>query len=167
VHRMRTWAYYEGPIQKAIQDIKYHRNFGLAATFGKILAGFLDKLRWPVDIVIPVPLNTIRLKERGYNQARLLAKPIAYKHHIPLRSEALQRTRNTATQVGLSRKQRIENVNNAFVVDSAKTAGYNVLVVDDVVTTGATMNACAEALKKGKASKVFGIAVARSFQARF
>lgn len=162
--RLRAWAYYEGPIQEGIRDIKYHRNFGLAETFGKFLANLLDSLNWPIQVVVPVPLSPARLRERGYNQAQLLAKPIAYSHGIPLRPAGLQRTRNTTSQVGLSRKQRIRNVSHAFTVDPETVAGYNVLVVDDVVTTGATMNACAAALKIGKASKIFGLAVARSFQ---
>lgn len=162
--RLRAWAYYEGPIQEGIRDIKYHRNFGLAETFGMILADLLASLAWPIQVVIPVPLSANRLRERGYNQAELLAKPIAYTHNITLKPAGLQRTRNTSSQVGLSRDQRIRNVSNAFTVDPETVAGYNVLVVDDVVTTGATMNACAAALKRGNASKIFGMAVARSFQ---
>lgn len=164
LHRLRAWAYYEGLIQEAIQEIKYRRNFGLAAILGKIMADFLETVGWPIEVVVPVPLSSIRLRERGYNQAQLLAKPIAYTHDIPLRPEALQRTRNTTSQVGLSRNQRIQNVGNAFAVNPEKVAGYNVLVVDDVVTTGATMNACAAALKNGKASHIFGLTAARSFQ---
>lgn len=163
-YRLRSWAYYEGPIQNAIQALKYEKNIGLASRLAKYLTQFLRSLTWNVEIIIPVPLGIGRLRERGYNQALLLAKPIAWSTHIPLRPQGLKRIRDTSSQVGLTRKQRLENVQNAFAADQGIVGGRNVLVIDDVVTTGATMNACAWALKQDSAAKVFALSLARSFQ---
>jgi ComF family protein len=119
-------------------------------------------MNWKCDMVIPVPLGMERLKERGYNQALLLAKPIAWALHLPLQAQALNRVKETRSQVGLSRRQRIGNARRAFAAEPTIVAEKRVLLVDDVVTTGATINACAKAFKDANVASVYGLTLARS-----
>jgi len=109
-----------------------------------------------------VPLSKQRLKERGYNQAAMLAKPLALGLGVPFQPKALQRRRNTRSQVGLSRKERRRNVAGAFWASPDWISGKAVVVVDDVATSGSTLDACAEALWRAGASNVFGLTLARA-----
>jgi ComF family protein len=122
----------------------------------------LQKLNWSLDIITSVPLGLVRLKERGYNQATLLARPIALCLQVPFSSRALIRTRETRSQVGLTVTERQDNMADAFRANSKLVKGKNILVVDDVATSGATLNACAKALLDVGASKVYGFSLARA-----
>jgi competence protein ComFC len=123
-----------------------------------LASGFNQSL----DLITSVPLGLVRFKERGYNQANLLARPIALFFKIPFSSHALSRTRETRTQVGLSVAERMENMSGAFQVKEQMVKGKAILVVDDVATSGATLNACAEALLDVGASRVYGFSLARA-----
>jgi ComF family protein len=122
----------------------------------------IETLDWPVDLITSVPLGLVRFRERGYNQATLLARPIALFLNIPFSSKALLRTRETRTQVGLSVNERMENMTGAFLAKNELVQGKNILVVDDVATSGATLNSCAKALLDGGALKVYGFSLARA-----
>jgi len=122
----------------------------------------LQKLNWSLDIITSVPLGLARFKERGYNQATLLARPISLYLQIPFSSHILTRTRETRTQVGLTVNERQENMFGAFQAKRVLAQGKNILVVDDVATSGATLNACAKALLDEGASKVYGFSLARA-----
>jgi len=122
----------------------------------------LGRLNWEIDVVIPVPLGVARQAERGYNQAALLARPIAWNFNWEYNPRALSRTRETRTQVGLNFEQRRENVAEAFQASHVSISGKHVLVVDDVTTSGATMDACASALEKAGAQQVYGFTLARA-----
>jgi ComF family protein len=137
---------------------------GLGGIFAKHLAKLVESLSWDMDYIVPVPLGSKRLQERGYNQVMLLARPLAWELDIPLKRQALRRTRETRSQVGLSKEQRITNVKNAFTAKKQVVNGKRVLLVDDVVTTGATINACAKALKEAGAEKIFATTLARAVQ---
>lgn len=120
---------------------------------------------WPailgrLDGIVPVPLHKDRLKERGYNQAGLLAAALAANSATPLLDSAIERFKATSTQVGLSPTERAENVMGKFKADSGLVAGKALLLVDDVFTTGATMRECASVLREGGADSVYGIALA-------
>jgi ComF family protein len=124
------------------------------------MAERMARLSWPRDVLdaraalVPVPLTGKRLKERGYNQSERLATALAARWQVPVLPDALARTRHTETQTRLTPGERMRNVNGAFSVpDSARNLlrGVHVVVVDDVVTTAATLNACAEALCHGGA----------------
>ncbi|MFO8037153.1 MAG: phosphoribosyltransferase family protein [Anaerolineales bacterium] len=143
-------------------ELKYHHNIGLGERLAKELVKLIESLRWKCDMVIPLPLGSERLKERGYNQAMLLAGPIAWDLHLPLQRQAVKRVKETQSQVGLSRRQRIGNVRQAFDAEPLYVTGKQILLVDDVVTTGATINAYAKALKDAKAESVYGLTLARS-----
>ncbi len=159
---LRSWAIYCGPIRKAIHHLKYRRDIALGEVLAEGLISILDPLKWPVDMVIPVPLGKVRQNERGYNQAAMLALPLAIAKGLPYRQFALKRVQETASQVYLTREQRAKNVRNAFLADSMIVRGHNILVIDDVTTTGATMHACALALLEADAACVYGLTLARA-----
>ena len=137
---------YGGPIAAAITRFKYLPVPELARPLGALLASEAQKRDFDdIEAVVPVPLHPTRLFERGFNQATLLARPVARALGVPLLARALVRTRPTPRQAELDRSTRLRNVENAFVARTNIRA--RVLLVDDVRTTGATQNACAVALR--------------------
>ncbi len=122
----------------------------------------ISDLKWEVDLVVPVPLSSQRFKQRGYNQAALLAKPIAMALRIPYSDSSLARIKETKSQVGLSLHDRRQNVHGVFAVHHARMANKRVLIVDDVTTTGATIEACALTLIEAGAGDVKGIHISQS-----
>lgn len=156
----RSLAAYEGPYRQAIIQLKYKGNGGLGEMLANSMFEFIKGLKWDIDLLVPVPLGKQRLKERGYNQVSLVAKPLAWGLGLEYKPEALSRKRETKSQIGLSREERKRNVKGAFIANKNVAIGKNVLVMDDVFTTGATMNECAKALLSAQASRVFGITLA-------
>ena len=126
------------------------------------MAEFVRSLRWPIDMLIPVPLGKKRLKERGYNQVALVARPLAYQLGLRYEPGALVKARDTRSQVGLTISQRSENVQDAYQADSQVVKGKNVLILDDVATTGSTISACTTALLSAGAQEVYGLTIARA-----
>ena len=153
---------FEGPIRHAIHNLKYRRNAALGEALAPYLAGYARKLGWQVDLVVPVPLSKQRMKERGYNQAGLLAMPFAAIQGWHYSSQVLVRTRETRSQVGLSPLERKVNISGAFRAEPVLATGKVILLMDDVVTTGATLTACSEALVKAGAKIVYGLTLARA-----
>jgi ComF family protein len=121
-------------------------------------------LGWEVDMVAPVPIGIARGSQRGYNQASLLAWPLALAHEIQYRPKALSKIRETRSQVGLTFDERYNNVNGAFQANPMLVKGKIILVIDDVATSGATMHTCSEALLSAGAKQVFGLTLARAVQ---
>jgi ComF family protein len=121
-----------------------------------------EQNEWPLDMVIPVPLSASRQRERGYNQAALLAYPFSLTSGLDYQPQALSRIRETPSQIGLTVKERHRNVHNAFSADNDKVFGRNILLIDDVMTTGATLDACAGALKAQGAGPVYALTLART-----
>jgi len=115
-----------------------------------------------VDLVVPVPLGKERTKERGYNQVGLVAMPLALINHWRYSPRALVRTRETRSQVGLSIAERRENVSGAFLGNPALILRSNVLLLDDVATTGATLSSCSAALMDAGANSVYALTIARA-----
>ncbi len=147
-------------MREAIHQFKYRRRTDLAATFGEMLNDYLSVSALPFDTIVPVPLHRDRERARGYNQSLLLARELAARHPLDLWEDALIRVRATRPQVELDAVERRENVRDAFAaIDRA--AGAQVLLIDDVCTTGATMEACGIALKRCGAKSVWGLALAR------
>ncbi len=159
---LRSWGVYGGPLRRAIHRLKYGRDLGLGEALSKHLIELYNLLQWNIDCVTPVPLSRRRQQERGYNQAGLLALPLARAVGAPYRPAALQRTRETRSQVRLGAQERRANVQGAFRAEPALVSGKHVLVIDDVTTTGSTIHACAQALTLAGASAVFGMTLARS-----
>ena len=156
----RVRADFAGPVRSAIHAFKYDRQLRLVGPLGDLLCQALSDTDWAVDLVVPVPLHATRLRERGYNQAALLARQVAQTRGWAFAHDAVRRVRETASQVDLNAQERRANVDGAFVADSSAVARRHVLVVDDVLTTGATMSACADALRAAGAACVYGAAVA-------
>jgi competence protein ComFC len=160
--QLRSWGIFFGPLREAIHRLKYKHDLGLGDALAKHLIDLFLTTGWNVDLIVPVPLNQSRLKERGYNQAALLARPLGLATGISYHARAVARIRNTRSQVGLKAKERAENVKDAFLAEPAIVKGKQVLMVDDVTTTGATISACAKALKAAGARSVYGLTLARS-----
>lgn len=159
---LRSWGSYEGTLRTAIHRLKYHSDIGLSEILARPLTELLRDLNWQIDLVTAVPLSNKRRRTRGYNQAALLARWVGLSTGVPFQSKALIRLRDTASQVGLHAHQRRENVAGAFQATSDTVLGKKVLVIDDVTTTGATMQACTQGLISAGADQVFGLTLARA-----
>jgi competence protein ComFC len=162
VTALRSWAFFNEPIRNAVHQLKYYQNIGLGNEFSKPLADVLAASGWEIDLITPVPLGPARKKERGYNQASLLAKPVALRLNYPFLPHSLFRTRETESQVDLTLKQRKLNIAGAFQANERLVSGNNILVVDDVTTSGSTLDSCADALFQAGAEKVYGLTLARA-----
>jgi ComF family protein len=161
----RSFGAYTPPMSSAILLLKYGNVTPLGAWFAQHLAGLVasQPQRFAADAVVPVPLDRGRLRERGYNQAELIAKPLARLLGIPFRSYLLVRTRPRPNQLRLTRRERWETVRGAYAThQTAQVDKLRVLLVDDVFTTGATLDACSRALKGAGAARVVGLTVARA-----
>lgn len=156
--RARAVAWYEGPLGQAVRDFKYRRRAWQGRGLGRVLAARGPaELLAEVDIIAPVPLHPLRLMGRGFNQSLILARAVGRQSRAELAPALLRRLRHTRPQAGLDPGQRLANVAGAFGVSrlwAGRLKGKRVLVVDDVFTTGATVNECARALKAAGASAV-------------
>lgn len=155
---------FAGPLRSAIHQLKYRRGRHLAAPLGKLLIELAQTERITGDLVVPVALHRNREAARGFNQSALLARPVAAALSLPLALDALERTVDTASQMALPATRRRENVAGAFrgVPDIVK--GRRVLLIDDVCTTGATLDAAATALCDAGARIVIGLVLARAVE---
>jgi competence protein ComFC len=159
---MRSWVVYEGPIRHAIHALKYRRNVALGDALAPSLAGYVRELGWQADLVVPVPSGRQRMKVRGYNQVALLAKPLAGILGWRYLPQALQRVRETRSQVGLSAQERRENISGAFRGDLDRVSGKAILLMDDIATTGSTLAECSNALVKAGAKYIYALTLARA-----
>ncbi len=160
-----SWGIYEQSLALAIKRYKFHDALGL----GGLLSGLLQETydRQPAahepDLLIPVPLHKRRLRERGYNQSALLGRSLARRRKIYCEANQLKRIRFTRPQVGLTLNQRKKNVEGAFKLErSERVKGLKVVLVDDVITSGATVMECAKVLKRAGAEEVHVLALARA-----
>ena len=156
---------YEGGLMTAIQRLKYRGKVHLADSLGRLLASFTRK--WLENgndcLIMPVPLHPKRLRERGFNQSLLLAKNVCSLLDMELDFLSLRRVRYTQPQTELSRSERRKNVRRAFEVhDKAGIKKQTIILVDDVATTGTTLNECARVLKRAGCKKVFCVVLART-----
>lgn len=162
IDALRSYAWYRGSIIPPILALKYRPNNAIANRLGQLMAEVLHGSGWQLDLVLGVPLGQARFRQRGYNQAGLLAAALASELSLRCESQALIRRRETASQVGLDRRGRMDNVSLAFRALPEYAHGRKILVVDDLVTSGATLSACAEALIQAGAKAVYGVSVARA-----
>ncbi len=157
---------YAPPIDTLIHDLKFRARLPLARAFGHLLLraaspGTVDLSR--ADLLLPVPLSSARLEQRGFNQAVEIARPLAQAWQLPLATEVCVRLRDTPAQTGLPLAQRRVNMRGAFAVrQRAAIDGRHVVLIDDVMTTGHTLNELAACLKRHGAACVSNLVVART-----
>ncbi len=161
----RSVGRYEKTLLTAIHRFKYRGKTGIGDLLSGIMADFAEKT-WDMKVfsrILPVPLHRRRLRERGFNQAMILARGLSRRFNIPLDFTSLRRNLFTPPQVGLDRKQRLTNVQGAFTVTHPERIdGRRLLLVDDVFTTGSTLNECARVLIQAKAEAVAVLTMARA-----
>lgn len=160
----RSATLFTSPIREAVHGLKYEKRTELAEPLARYLFAVFQGYPWSdlymlIDAVVPVPLHPQRLEERGYNQAELLAEQFCNYVKLPCMPTLLQRSHHTESQVGKNIAQRQQNVGNAFQA-TVSLHGLTVLLVDDVYTTGSTLQACAIALKNAGVAQVYALALA-------
>lgn len=156
----RSWAFYEGPLRTAIIRFKFQKRIEIGRDLAIPLLSCTRQIPDPFpDIVTPVPLHNSRLRQRGYNQAKILVEHL-HLNGVKKLYNLISKVIETPDQIGLSGSERMNNLKNAFVVDKkVDLKGKTILIVDDVYTTGTTMRACARVLKKAGAAGVYGISL--------
>ena len=162
-HRARAAAHFDGVVRDLVHALKYADRHDGRRMFARWLSAAGDELLGDADLLVPVPLHRWRLLRRRFNQAAILAQQLARLRGLAWQPQALLRVKATPQQVGLARNQRRRNMATAFAVAPAarrSIAGRNIVVIDDVITTGATVDACARALKAAGAARVDVLAVA-------
>lgn len=162
--RARSFATYDETLAEAIVLLKYEEVTRLGYWFADRLAEVLRQTvgDWQADVVVPVPLHVERQRERGYNQAELIARPLAKKLSLDLDSRLLIRAKPRPARLVLSRTEHWKSVRGAYAIrEGRKADSLRVLLVDDVLTTGATLDSCARALKKAGAQVILGLTIAR------
>lgn len=150
-------------IQHIIHSLKYNKQFRIGIYLGKIIANQLNHKfkEWNIELIVPIPLHPLKKAERGYNQSEYIAKGIYISTKIPYSSKVIQRRKFTETQTHLSALERQQNVKDAFkVVNKKLIKGKNILLVDDVITTGATISECAKVFLREGAKNIFATSVA-------
>jgi len=153
---------FEGAMREAIHKFKYQNLRSLAAPLASMLQEYLVTSPLDVDVLVPVPLHRKRLRERGYNQARLLAKELGKLINIPVIDDVLVRQRHTLPQARTATvEERKLNIADSFTCRDNRLRNRQVLLLDDVATSGATLDACAAALKSNGAASVWGLVMAR------
>lgn len=168
-HRARSVGVYSGTLKALVHDYKFRDRQDLRRLFVRWLSDAGAPFWEEADLIVPVPLHRRRLLKRRFNQSAVLAGAVASLTGVQCRTNLLQRTRATAQQVGLTHQQRIDNVRGAFAVPeqmAGKLHQARVVLVDDVVTTGATVGACATALKKAGVGEVNVLALALAVPGR-
>ncbi|HXX33569.1 MAG TPA: ComF family protein [Thermodesulfobacteriota bacterium] len=163
----RALGAFEGSLQEAIHRWKYEGKTYLTPFFAEWIAEGLNRYWKPgsLDLLIPVPLHPLRLRERGFNQALLLVKDLSRRTGIPYRKKILQKKKPTIPQVNLGGVEREKGVRGTFyVVDKKELLGMWVLLVDDVYTTGATVNECSKVLLVGGAERVDVLTLAHAIK---
>ncbi len=154
-----------GIVRDVIHEFKYNRQIHLRHLVARWLRAALDDERLRIhqfDVIVPVPLHPARQRERGFNQASLLAELLSTHTSIPCKP-LLKRIRYTTTQTALDRSERMENLHNAFRLrKNTDVRGLRVLLIDDVLTTGSTLSECARVLKRAGAKSVYAATAARA-----
>ena len=162
---LRAASVYQGALRSCVHALKYEGNTRLAEPLGNLLAYTYRKCNMHADIIIPVPLHSERQRKRGYNQSTLLAEVCARQLGLPFRHDVVVRTRDTQAQVGLSSFERQQNVAHAFACSplfaTSALSKRTIIIIDDVCTTGATMEACAASLFAAGVQSVWGLVLAR------
>jgi ComF family protein len=166
--RLVCWGAYEGRLRELILGYKFEGRLGLGRQLQECLVSAFARAEavFPelgaCDLVVPVPLHPARLSWRGFNQSRELARLLARRRGLPIRQEALARVRRTVPQMELDRSERAENIRGAFAADAGLLAGRTALLVDDIMTTGSTLEECSRMMLAAGAAQVHVLVLARA-----
>lgn len=150
-------------LQNAIHALKYEKRFSVGIYLGKILAAEIksSKTNWKFDLIIPIPLHQLKKAERGYNQAYYIAKGVGSKLKVRVSDRIVKRIKYTESQTTMNLNEREENIAGAFKVKNQKKfSGKNILLLDDVITTGATVSECGKILLAAGAAKIYAASIA-------
>ena len=164
----RSWAVYDATLTAAVMLLKYEEVTRLGDWFAERLAELYGRLQatdaegWRPDVVVPVPLHRERQRERGYNQVEMIARPLAKRLGLPMRAHLIARIKPRPARLVLSRSEHWESVRGAYSTpEGLRVDKARILLIDDVMTTGATLDACSRALRKAGAAEVVALTVAR------
>jgi competence protein ComFC len=164
----KIWScrHYEGVVRECIRKFKYCGKRQLLPVFEDMIRKFLSENQIApgfIDLVVPVPIHPKRRRGRGYNQSELISHVLSEQLSSPASFSTLIKTKNTAPQMGLSGKNRINNLKHSFAVpERLRLAGKSVMLVDDIITTGITLNTCGAELLHAGAKEVYGFTLART-----
>jgi ComF family protein len=150
-------------LQHAIHALKYDKKFPVGIFLGKILAAEfkLNQINWNFDLIIPIPLHQLKKAERGYNQAYYIAKGVENTLKVKVSDRVVKRIKYTESQTTMNLNEREENISGAFKIKNQKTiSGKNILLLDDVITTGATISECGKILLEAGANKIYAASIA-------
>ncbi len=147
-------------MRRSIHQFKFNGKVGLDRPLGVLLEQVIDS-DLKIDLLVPVPLQRKRLQQRSYNQALLLARVVAKLRKLPVDNDLLVKVRETESQQGLSAKERVKNLQGSFKLEKNVT-GQNILLIDDVMTTGATVAACSRTLIEGGANHIYVAVIGRA-----
>jgi len=168
IYTEKVWAIfqYTGKIKKCLKIFKFKKRKNIIIVLEHIIKDFLREnpgIGSGVDIIVPVPMSPIDIKNRRINHAGLIAEALSKLLSVPIDRRVLIKIKNTEKQASLKREKRLRNLVNSFkVTNKNKVSGKNMLIVDDIFTTGATIDTCALELLKSKAKEVFAFTVART-----
>ncbi len=163
VNPVRSTFLFDGALRDLIHALKYRGAASIATALAPRMAAAWRRYGLESELLIPVPLHPRREAKRGYNQAHLLAAALSPHIDVPIAPHLLRRVRNTVSQTRLNLEERRQNVTGAFVIaGDLDLAGYKVTLIDDVATTGSTLDACAQALLNAKAVSVSAFTLARA-----
>ena len=162
----KGWSccHYKDTIKECIHLFKYRGYLGLADIFKDVMAGVIKKhnIQNEVNLIVPVPIYATKKRERTYNHAEILARSLSKSFAVPMDAKNLKKIKWTQSQSELDKEKRLKNVKDAFLaVDRNAFSGKNILLVDDVYTTGATIDECAKALRECGVGRVFSLVLAR------
>ena len=155
---------YDDASKKIIHKFKYNDQLHILNYIVNLMTNIGKEIFNNIDMIAPVPIHKYKLLKRGYNQSALIAMNIASRKNLPYLPQLLIKSKNTIAQTGLKKSQRISNISNSFKLNHkfyANLAGKNILLIDDVITTGSTINECSRVLKKEGANKIFVLTLAK------
>lgn len=161
----RSTAVYTTVLREAIHHFKFNQQRSLARQFALLMRDSLRQLPWQFDFILPVPMHVSKLKQRGYNQVTLMARELGWMMKKPVFEDVLHRTVDTQSQFELKGRERWQNVADVFSADAALVNNKTILLLDDIMTTGATLNACAKALKSAGSGNIYVFTLARAILA--
>ena len=165
INGIRSPYRFDEVLRKAIHQLKYHNLKAISLCLAELLADYLQSNPLPGEAIVPVPLHPRRLRERGYNQSSLLARELGKLTNLPVIEDCLIRVKEAQPQVKAPNvEERRRNVTDAFTCQNENVSDKQIILIDDVCTSGATLESCALALKSKGASSVWGLTLSREIQ---